>query len=807
MRLSNIQRVLLLPICICMLHANPLFAQQSLHVYSLEIPWRDTPPVHDSSKLYSLAQAISLAQSGDSIWVHEGIYREQLTVSKNNLFLGNYQGAYVLLTGAEKVDNWVPATGMTSGTLQANVASLGIEMPYSQLFVDGNAQMLARHPNNTTGHMMMPLDEHSGYSLLTSVEKDQGENANGYATFEAPLPNVDLSGGIFRGLTGKMRNYVFGNITASTSQTVTFNALNNGQWKNAPSISDTKHKAGWGFVMHKNLIDVPGEWFLDNNTLYYLPPSSAPIGNLRLEIQVREKVLTLNNAQNLTFSGINFIAGNVEILNSQSVEFEGCSWRYLQPFWVPNNYGDNQSEETGILIETSSNTAFKNCYLGHSWGNAFAILSGNNHLFENCVIEDIAWIGIFASAIYSRTGPITVRNCTFGDAGRFHLRLRSNDKIEVYDSDFYGAMMMGEDAGPIEATSTGSLYPLDLKQSVFAYNKVHDCHGIPVFDGGYNKQFVVAFYMEDSDNYTAHHNLVYNIRANTYTGPHNMEKAGAFLYLGPRYNYMSRPVNYYNNTVWDYDKCINIWHIEADNWEDLGMPEPGGGMEDGHFVNNIFQEGTSFKMNWTKQILTPTGGRVDWVSVANPPKIETTDWQAFVTHCQNQGYFFNASNTSVLPFADQNQNFTNVSQGDFNLLSTSPAKNTGAEIPGITSSTNPDRGALEGGNRVLNAGASLQTPDFKEVSSSATSIVAVSDKQTLHIYPNPTHSQLIVSSEISFAQGEVVQILSVEGKLVAEHLIEAPQNTLQLRVSHLPKGVYVLQRLGRKIEGVRFVKQ
>ena len=34
--------------------------------------------------------------------------------------------------------------------------------------------------------------------------------------------------------------------------------------------------------------------------------------------------------------------------------------------------------------------------------------------------------------------------------------------------------------------------------------------GIPVFDGLYAKAYVLAFYMEDTENYTAHHNLVYN---------------------------------------------------------------------------------------------------------------------------------------------------------------------------------------------------------------------------------------------------------------------------------------------------------
>ena len=151
-------------------------------------------------------------------------------------------------------------------------------------------------------------------------------------------------------------------------------------------------------------------------------------------------------------------------------------------------------------------------------------------------------------------------------------------------------MKMGEDAGPFEATSTGKIGALDLKGSTLAYNRVHDVKGLPVSDGNYNRQKVVAFYMEDTQNYTAHHNLIYNIKADNYTGPVENEPAGEFLYLGPRYNRMKEPINYYNNTIWNYDKLFTIWGLEIDNWEDLGLPEEEnkGTMEDGHFANNVF---------------------------------------------------------------------------------------------------------------------------------------------------------------------------------------------------------------------------
>lgn len=244
-------------------------SQTTIHVYSTEIPWEHTATAIDPGKIYSISEAISQASEGDSIVVHEGIYRENVVVNKNNLKIRNFESDYVLVTGCETVDNWADATEMYPGVKVADVSNINIETDYTQLFADGEAQMMARYPNNTTGDMLAPMDANSGYAPLNNVYKDSGVNATGHATLAGTtsLPNVDLTGGIFRGMTGKMRNYVYGTVTSSSGNSVTFKAINKGTWKDNAAIKSTQHKFSWGFVMHKNLIDYPGEWYLDNKKL------------------------------------------------------------------------------------------------------------------------------------------------------------------------------------------------------------------------------------------------------------------------------------------------------------------------------------------------------------------------------------------------------------------------------------------------------------------------------------------------------------------------------------------------------------
>jgi hypothetical protein len=467
-------------------------------------------------------------------------------------------------------------------------------------------------------------------------------------------------------------------------------------------------------VMHKNLIDQPGEWFVESKKLYYMPAAGRNIQDMRVEMQVREKVLVLNGTSGVTLKGLNFVAGNVDMQNVSGALIENSSMRYLSPFFMPKGYGDGDSKKTGVYLNKSSNNVFKNTYIAHSWGNAIEIESGTNNSIQNCRVEDIGWLGIFTSAVYISGDRTTISNSTFGDTGRFHIRIRDDVRVDIMDSDFYGAMKMGEDAGSIEATSTGKIGPLDMKGSVIAYNKIHDIKGIPVSSSGYNKQYTLALYMEDTENYTAHHNLIYNIKADNYNGPVPIAKEGSFLYVGPRYNAMYKPINYYNNTAWNYDKAIGIWNIDINNREELGVSEDSGNMKDGHFINNIFMK-SKFNYNYAKQNITNKGETISGVKVANAPVLTTDDFQAFIDHIKQHDYHFNPEHNYILEPSSESAYFADAANGNFRLKETSSAVGGGKAIPGITTSTSPDAGALEGSERVLHAGATLVKPVFREV--------------------------------------------------------------------------------------------
>ncbi|WP_305768849.1 right-handed parallel beta-helix repeat-containing protein [Candidatus Epulonipiscium viviparus] len=690
-----------------------------IHVYSDEIPWNRTAQPQ-TLEFASINEALSNAIEGDVIIVHEGVYREMLNIKKDNITIKAAEGEYVLITGNELVTGFVPyeeMPGVYVADAPANYKTT--TLPYSQVFVNGHAKDMARFPNLTIDDMMMPIEEGGGYGEITKIYKDAGTTEANVVFSQDTLPDVDLTGGIFRGIIGKNREYAIGKVVATDGNTVTFEGTNNA-WRHTKAVGTKAYGFGYGFVSHKNLLDIPGEWFVEDGKVYYMPDSE--IRDAEVEMQVREKVLQMNNVSNVVLENLNFVAGSAEIKSTDNLMVEGCTFRYLKPFYTLNGYGMGDSARTGVYIENSTNNTFKDTYLGHTWGTGFYVAGGDGNSFINCVMEDIGWIGTFTAGVYSSGDNTLIEDCSFRDNGRFQIRVDKDIKIDVLHSTFERAMKMGEDAGPLEFTSTGKIAPLDLKGSEIAYNQVFDLRGIPVSSGGKPRQFVVAFYMEDVNNYTAHHNLVYDMEAPVYTEGflEGFEGDNIFLYLGPRYNEMTKPVNYYNNTVWDYVRNVNVWNIEIANYDELaakGLKQEGrsGSLDDGHFVNNLFNDGP-FSLSWYTQNLTATGGKID--NVPNPDanwkNITTDSMDEFFAHGEKIGYFFNPETNMILDKETGAQNYVDADNGNFRLAEDSPAKGAGTPIPGITSSETPDLGALEGSDYVLSAGATLEIPIFKE---------------------------------------------------------------------------------------------
>ena len=82
--------------------------------------------------------------------------------------------------------------------------------------------------------------------------------------------------------------------------------------------------------------------------------------------------MVLNNTDGVTISGINFVAGNVDAQSTNNATIDNSTFRYLHPFWIPNGYGQGNTDREGMFFRYSSNNTFKNTYIGHNWATMIA---------------------------------------------------------------------------------------------------------------------------------------------------------------------------------------------------------------------------------------------------------------------------------------------------------------------------------------------------------------------------------------------------------------------------------------------------
>ncbi len=654
----------------------------------------------------TIQKAATAMMSGDKCYVREGTYRETVTVNQDNLSFEAYNNEYVLITGADLVTGW---TLYKDDIYQASFT--GIQTQFTQLFYKGKMQQIARYPDNTSGNMLS-IEDNAGYASL--------EVKSGAITFTNMLPggNDFWKDGYVRAISGLTWINATGKVTASSANNLSCEMLST-DWKNGVA---NILGAGKGYILHLNALSREGEWYHQNNTVYFWKPGGGSPTNTEVEAQKREFAFVANGKNGLGLKGLHIKSASLNIIGNNS-NIEKCTFRDQIGWFWRKGYGPSFVQMGGAYISGTGNN-FRECYFAGGWGTLLNFENGSDNTVTNSIFENNGWMSMFTSCIFANSPGLIVKDCTFGSTGRFHIRTTTN--IKILNNEFYDCMKMCQDAGSITITNGGDeSNPLDLKGAEIAYNKFHDMNTLKSFFSP--KNFVVALYLEGSYNYTAHHNLVYNIRT--------QNKQGRFYYGGPRTSHIQN-INFYNNTVWNVDEIMGFWNKDA-----------GGLITNMKFVNNIFDARATIDYG------TPSLGA--GISLQNN---------------------FMAQNNSI---------FTNTATNDFSLLSSSAAIDYGKEIPIITdgfTGVSPDAGCFELNKPKWTCGATMQIPEFKEMSYTGISETYEDDK-SIQIFPNPVIDVMNVK-----CIGDINQIIIYN--ILGETICRKSESTVNL--SDLKSGVYIV---------------
>ncbi len=467
-------------------------------------------------------------EAGDTCFIRQGVYRETVMLARDGRKLTpvvfiRYGKDPVIITGADKVHAWIP---WKNGIWKAYVPDRVL-----QLTVHGKLANLARYPDKQGDNM-----------LTVSDWAEVSASADGKVVFNGPpQSNGYWQAGICHFLTGKHWIAHIEKIERSQGNEVFCN--NKASWVSLNS--GVYLGKGVGCIYHLHALDHPGEWFWQQDTLYYLPRQGEDLTNMDVEARIRTGGFVIRNRKNIEVRGLDFIMATVDMEGAENCTLEGCNIFYPEPFffyhsgWCRDQGGGKDYsivhwEGKGVVVSGKYNV-IRNCYVGHSWGDGISI-GGTCNKIENCLVEDCDWSATDAAAISVTGYGHTIIRCTLRNTARSVLLNRFAGKTDILYNDLGDAGRMCEDLGITYSYHTNGA------GSQIAYNRVHDNHAKSTASGIYLDNYDTA--------YVVHHNVVWNV-------------AYAIQTNKPAVHH-----RIYNNTVWHCDHAMHAWGREGTEVED-----------------------------------------------------------------------------------------------------------------------------------------------------------------------------------------------------------------------------------------------
>lgn len=312
----------------------------------------------------------------------------------------------------------------------------------------------------------------------------------------------------------------------------------------------------------------PGEWYLDRaeGKLYYIPEKNETTENFVLSAPVTEKLLNIENASSITFSGIKFKKTDWDFVS-------GTKWHLNineeHPLYSNIKYNPTHPQaafETpaAIYITNSSDINFTNCEFKDISNTAIKYDVGSkDSAVTSCLFDQIGGNAIFIDGpfeIPAKTSNIDVTDCHIRYYGRIYnnsigvLVTHATDcditYNEIHDG-WYTAVSVGWNWGYTDhptnnikiqnnliynigngwLSDMGGIYTLGIQpDTVISGNVIHNvgCYEGSTGYGGW------GIYLDEGSSYiTVENNLVYDCSSNSlhqHYGKDNLIKNNIFAF-------------------------------------------------------------------------------------------------------------------------------------------------------------------------------------------------------------------------------------------------------------------------------------
>jgi len=478
-------------------------------IYVSQIKGSDNGTGMKSDPVNTISAALNIAGPGSTIKVMNGIYREKLTIKTPGLKI-EAAGDKVFVTGTDEVKNFEK---ISDGYFKAYFPK-----KVTRLFIDGVPQVRAKYPNQNVDPDL--------FKFTTINVKVSGDTL-----VSDEIPAVD---GFFDGASVWMilwKRWVGG--TAKVKK-------HKGHMLILEKISCPYRGEGIAFISDvKNCFDNDGEWYWNNDTLYYIN-GSIDISKSHIEAKTRETLIELDGVKDVKIAGMNGYAGNVIFRNTEGCKISNGKFKWLNDYDfidAKTSYSRGKKATcsmygTGIAMFGTKDT-LSCCEVSWAAGDCVS-LYGSENVVVDCIIHDANYRGTDAAPVALGGIGNRLLYSEVYNGGRDVLSAPSAQAFKVLHNEIHHSGLVAWDVGLLYTYNT------DGKDAEIAYNIVHDAwSGNPDETWGAS-----GIYLDNnSRNFLVHHNVSFNVKG-----------------LGIQVNDPGRNIRVYNNTVFNTTHDMAPWN-------------------------------------------------------------------------------------------------------------------------------------------------------------------------------------------------------------------------------------------------------
>lgn len=363
----------------------------------------------------TISRAGAVAVAGDTVIVHGGTYRETVTVKNNGepakpIVFKAAEGEDVVISALE------PIKGFAEYENGIYVASFPWDLGAgrNQVFYNGTSVPEARYPNGPgidIGEGVEPLSDN--WAVVGDLVTDPNNNLR--VTSETLL-NQDEDDYWKGAYFVTERGYCY------TLNTAVVESSTKGELKlDGTSTSvyywDTEqaNQWNWGYLVgHRHAIDQAGEWVVENNTLFMMPPEGSDPETLVVEAKRRQLIADLADNQYVQLKGFTTIGGSMRLNNSEMCVIDDCTIRYNNHFIL------SKDQHSGFIDDAN----VKDPNGAPARGEVGLYVGGRNNVLTNNVFEEAAGAAVYGVGLYTYIENNYIDSC--GYAGSYVAGLNFN---------------------------------------------------------------------------------------------------------------------------------------------------------------------------------------------------------------------------------------------------------------------------------------------------------------------------------------------------------------------------------------------